>query len=311
MPNKILLSLIATVLLLPASTVAAEEPLSHEEEVTAYRERREAGLQRPNGWLTLVGLHWLEEGDNRIGAAADNDIVLTGGADFWGVVTLTDGELQFAAAEDSGVQYGDGAANGGPLVPDTQGTPTVISAGTLSFYVIDRGSYGLRVKDSEADARLNFKGLDYFPIDSNWRIEADFERAEPGAVVPIGNVLGNLDDSPLFGTASFMKDGKQHRLDLLAEEGSDSLFLIFADRTNSHETYGAGRFLYTEIPTGDKLIIDFNKVYNPPCAFNDYSTCPLPPPQNRLDLRVTAGELNYHVPGLKVYHGFGQDAGSR
>ena len=311
MSRKYLLVFIAALLLIPAYSLATEEALSHEQEITAYRERREAGLKKPGSWLTLVGLHWLEQGDNSVGSAADNDIVLTGGPDYWGTVHLDDKTLHFSAAGRGEIQNGGGSVRVGPLVVDTQGEPTVISSGSLSFYVIDRGSYALRVKDSEASALLAFDGLEYFPIDASWRIEADVHRAEPGAVVSIANVLGQLNDEELFATVSFNRDGKMYRLAALREKGSDSLFFIIADRTNSHESYGAGRFLYTQVPEGDKLIIDFNKVYNPPCAFNDYSTCPLPPPQNRLDLRVTAGELSFHVPGLKSYEAGSPDTGSR
>ncbi len=233
MLNKLLLSLLAAVLLIPAYSPAAEEKLSHEEEITAYRERREARLRNPDGWLTLVGLHWLEPGDNSVGSADGNDIVLTGGPDYWGSIRLADGQLHFTASDQGGVHYGDGTSGAGPMVADTQGEPTVISAGTLSFYAIDRGSFALRVKDSEASTRLNFEGLGYFPIDSSWRIEADVHRAEPGAVLPIANVLGQLEDSPIFGSITFSREGKEHSLYALHEEGSDSLFFIIADRTNS------------------------------------------------------------------------------
>ena len=310
MLKKNILTLLAAVLLFPADLVLAEETLSYEQEIEAYRERRLAGLRRPTGWLTLVGLHWLEPGENSVGSADDNDIVLGGGPENWGTVKLHEDQLHFTAANGSDVSYGDGTMSTGPLIADTQGDATVVTSGTLSFYVIDRGSYGLRVKDSDATALKKFEGLDFYPIDSAWRIEADIERAEPGTVIQIGNVLGQLSDSPVYGTATFSVDGKEHRLYAL-EEGSELLFFIIADRTNGRETYGAGRFLYTELPEDGKLIIDFNKVYNPPCAFNDYSTCPLPPPENRLNLRVTAGELNYHVPGLKNFQPDISESGSR
>jgi len=310
MLKKTIFITLTAVLLFPAISLAADEPLSHTEEIEAYRERRETGLRRPSGWLTLVGLHWLEPGENSIGSAKDNDIVLAGGAEYWGTVSVNEDQLQFTGIEGNDVIYADGTANGGPLVADTQGDATVVHSDTFMFHVIDRDSFALRVKNSEAPARLSFEGLDYFPINSDWRIEADMERAEPGTVLPIGNVLGQLSDAPVYGTAIFSVDGKEHRLVAL-EEGTELLFFILADRTSGRETYGAGRFLYTGLPEDGKLIIDFNKVYNPPCAFNDYSTCPLPPPENRLDLRITAGELDFHAPGLKRYGDSPAETGSR
>jgi uncharacterized protein (DUF1684 family) len=311
MLKNILLTLLAGVLLLPVYSFAEDEPLSHEDEVTAARERRETGLKRPNGWLTLVGLHWLEPGENSVGSADDNDIVLAGGPDHWGTVSVIENEVNFAANEGVDVTYGDGEASSGPLVADTQGEPTVVSADTFMFHVIERGSFALRVKNSEADARLSFDGLDYFPIQNEWLIEAVVERAEPGDTMEISNVLGQVLNEAMYGTIVFTVEDKEYRLDALGEEGDSGLFIIFSDRTNSHETYGAGRFLVAPMPEDGKLLIDFNRAYNPPCAFNDYSTCPLPPPQNRLNLKVTAGEQDFHAPGLKRYGQGAQDASSR
>ena len=149
--------------------------------------------------------------------------------------------------------------------------------------LIRRGDkIGVRVKDSQSQARRSFHGLDYFPIDPSWRIEARFEPYDPPRSISVPNVLGqdNAEKSP--GALVFEHGGKTYRLDPVLERGETDYFVIFGDRTNGTDTYGAGRFLYVHPPVDGKTIIDFNKAYNPPCVFTEYATCPLPPPQNKL-----------------------------
>ncbi len=283
--------------------VAKPEPTAfdHGQEIRDWRESRSESLQRPTGWLSLVGLHWLQPGENRVGSAADNDIVLYGGAAHWGTIYLNGDEIRFTPVADADVTAaGQPLATSVPLVPDSQGEVTVVSSGTTQFYVIDRGSFALRVKDSEAPSRLNFTGLEYFPITPKWRIEAHFEPAEAGETIPIGNVLGQLNDNPKYGTAVFTLGERTYRLAAVGDQDSKSLFFIFADKTNGRQTYGAGRFMYTGLPENGKIILDFNKSYNPPCVFNEYSTCPLPPPENRVAEAILAGEKMYYGPGHQV-----------
>ncbi len=146
-----------------------------------------------------------------------------------------------------------------------------------------------------AKALQNFKGVDNYPINESWCIDGRFIPAEEGAVIEITNVLGQVSESPVFGTFEFDMDGKTHSLLGLGDDDSKSLWFIFADRTTGHGTYGAGRYLYSDgMPQNGRLTVDFNKAYNPPCAFNPYSTCPIPPQRNRMDLLVTAGEKDFH-----------------
>ena len=280
---------------------AHQEPESHAERdnhrqlIESWRASRQERLERPDGWLTLVGLDWLKEGENRVGSAADNDIRLTGGADYWGSVFLEDDLLSFKSSAVEGVTINGEALAQAELTPDSRGKPTVISNETLSFYVIFRGSYGLRVKDSKAKALSNFKGVENFPVDMSWQINGRFTPAEEGTVIEIANVLGQVSDSAVFGTFEFEMNGESHSLLGLGSAKSESLWFIFADRTSGRETYGAGRFLYSDgMPQNGRLTVDFNKAYNPPCAFNPYSTCPLPPQRNRMDLKVIAGEKDFH-----------------
>lgn len=267
----------------------------HTQAVEAWREARHARLMKSDGWLTLVGLDWLEEGENRIGSALDNDTRLSGGPSYWGRVLLEDGQLSFKNLDPENVLI-----NGEPLlqvdlVADTEGEPTVISSGNLRFHVIFRESYGLRIKDSQARALHNFDGVENYPIDESWLIQGRFQRAEEGATIEIANVLGQVINEPVFGTLEFDRDGNTFSLVALGSEASENLWFIFSDRTSGHGTYGAGRFLYSDgMPENGRLTVDFNKAYNPPCAFNPWSTCPLPPQRNRLDLKVEAGEKDFH-----------------
>ena len=268
---------------------------NHRQAIEEWRAKRHERLTQPNGWLTLVGLEWLEDGENRIGSAADNDIHLSGGPAYWGSVFLRDDKLLFKTADLQNVTINGDILPEAELVADTEGKPTLIASGKLSFYAIFRESYALRIKDSQAKALQNFKGVDNYPIDESWLIDGRFTRAPEGTVIEITNVLGQVSDSPVFGSFEFDRDGKTHKLLGIGESDSESLWFIFADRTTGHGTYGAGRYLYSDgMPENDRLIVDFNKAYNPPCAFNPYSTCPIPPQTNRMDLQVLAGEKDFH-----------------
>jgi uncharacterized protein (DUF1684 family) len=175
---------------------------------------------------------------------------------------------------------------------------TVLSVGTVKFFLIERGGkFGIRIKDSDASARKEFTHLSWYPVDPAWRIEAKFTPWEKPRVMKFDTVIDGVseeDQSP--GYVSFTKDGHDYRLDAVVDE--DELFLIFRDQTSGKTTYPASRFLYAELPknlkTTSTVVLDFNKAINPPCVFTAYATCPLPPPQNRLTLPVTAGELMYN-----------------
>jgi len=263
-------------------------PVSPEQEVIAWKERRATRLQAEDGWLSLVGLHWLNEGENELkipheGTKAPGKLVMKDG-----VVTLRPAiPMTIAGQPVTGpVVLADDSAKDGP---------TIVQAGTVRFQVIKREPrYALRVKDSQAKTRTEFKGLDYYPIDPKWRVEARFEPYTPVKKIPIDDVTGRKSDSDSPGALVFTVDGKEYRIDPVLEEGSEDLFIIFRDATSKDTTYGAGRYLYAK-PAGPdgKVIVDFNKAYNPPCAFTPYATCPLPPVQNRLPIRIEAGEKKY------------------
>ncbi|HEX5304921.1 MAG TPA: DUF1684 domain-containing protein [Dyella sp.] len=272
-------------------------------EVEQWRHDRLERLTAPDGWLSLIGLEWLHEGVNRVGHAADNDIVLAAGPDHLGTVTLgKDGALTFAPAAGSGATVDGQTVTSAALVDDMHagaGTPTTVRFGTASFYVIDRnGRKALRVKDTEAPTRKHFLGIESFPIDPSWRIVAKWVPFDPPHQLQIGSVIGTIDTVDVPGKAVFERDGKTFELMPYQEEPGGELFFVIADRTSGKETYGAARFFYAALPAGGvkqpgSVVLDFNRAYNPPCAFTPFATCPLAPPENRLDIAVTAGEKKY------------------
>ncbi len=292
----------------PAASAVPAVAMDHTAEIRAWRERRVANLRKPDGWLSLVGLHWLSEGEQSVGAGKDNAVVLATGPQRLGVMLASQGRLQFtpdatvrdlrvqSLQADAWVDISSAAGAAIALQPDSGEQPGRILIGTDSIVTpIERGSkLALRVKDANAATRTGFAGIDYFDIDPSWRIEAQWTAHTTPQAFEIQNVLGMVDKMPNPGYASFTRNGREYRLYPVVEEGESDWFFIFADRTSGRETYGPGRFFYaTPVADGDKVVLDFNKAYNPPCAFTEYSTCPLPPPENRLDLPVTAGEKKY------------------
>lgn len=272
------------------------DEVAHRADIESWRAARVERLKQPEGWLSLVGLHWLAEGPQTVGRATDNDVVLAVGPARLGTLTLSDGAVRLELAEGVDARIGDSPARSAELVADSAGTPTVVRFGAASFVLIERsGRFGLRVRDPEAPTRAGFAGIEHFPIDSAWRVEASFEPHPAGRTIEIASVINTLEPMANPGVLVFEIGGKTYRLEAI-DDGSGQYFLIFADRTNGRETYGPGRFLYAALPVDGRTVLDFNRAYNPPCAFNAHSTCPLPPPENWLDLAVTAGEKKYAGP---------------
>ena len=300
-PASVPLALALALTLWPvASAAAARDSAALESERTAiakWRSERVESLTSDNGWLTLTGLFWLKEGENTFGRASGNALVLDNAAlaATAGSFVLSGHDVRFRARPGSGVTHDGAPVTELDLAPDTSGHPVVLSSGALRFYVIERaGNLGVRVRDLDNPHRSGFRGLEYFPVSTDWVVNARFEPYQPAHHIKIVNILGmELEmDSP--GAVVFTRDGREWRLDTVLEEpGDQELFIMFADGTSGHETYGAGRFLDIPIPAGASVPVDFNKAYNPPCALNEFATCPLPPWQNRLKLKVTAGEKKY------------------
>ncbi len=284
-----------------------------EAEVAAWKQARFERLQRPDGWLTLAGLAWLKEGDNSVGSDPKSAVVLPAGKAPAHLGTLrvvgapgaTGASGAAAATVTFLAEKGVGVTSQGKpittlaLVDDSQVDPTPIEVGTLTFFAIRRGDrLGVRVRDREAATLTSFRGLDYFPLDRKWLITGKFEPAAEVKEIPIPNALGFDEPIKSPGHVVFTVDGREHRLLALDDTGDGRLFLVFGDQTNGHETYGGGRFLYTDPPQDGRVVLDFNRAYNPPCVFTPYATCPLPPRENRLPLRVEVGEKSFagHSP---------------
>jgi uncharacterized protein len=290
----LLLACLGTCALAPAGAIEREQEAAA---LDRWHAERLATLTSETGWLTLVGLYWFHDGANGFGRARSNAIALDHPAldRHAGKFVLSGGTVRFEPSVRSCVRHDGQPVAGGALVTDSDGEPTLLSCGSLQFWVIERaGRFGLRIRDSMSQARREFHGLDYFPVDADWALEARFEPYQPVRHVPIVNVLGMELDLISPGAVVFEREGREWRLDALLEDPTaDGLFLMFADGTSGRESYGAGRFLYTPLPSAGHVAVDFNRAYNPPCAFTRFATCPLPPAQNRIELRVTAGELRY------------------
>ena len=282
--------------LLGSQRLAAEDLASYRASVAEWDRQRAASLTAETGWLSLIGLFWLQEGDNTLGSDPRSDIALPASKSpaRAGTLTLRDQRLRLQVAESAPITQAGRRVSELELAADTTGEPTVLDLGDLQFYVIERGGrFGLRVRDRNHPARFDFPGIDRFPVDPAWRLTGKLETFEPARTLEIPNVLGQLTPQESPGAAVFEIAGEIHRLDALAgPEGT--LYLIFADQTSGRETYGGGRFLYSEPVAEDgTVVLDFNKAYNPPCAFTDYATCPLPPRQNKLAVPIEAGEKTF------------------
>ena len=274
--------------------------LAYKQQVIKVRGERIERLTKPTGWLSLVGLHWLELGTTRVGSGEDNGTRLATGPAHVGVITLDkDGKLSFVPDLTASITV-DGQAATGPvtLVPDSVGEPTVVGFdnGQASFVVhASADHFGLRVRDARAKTLTQFAGIEYFDIDPSFRLIGKFKPHPAGQKIEIINILGMVEPMDNPGTLTVEKDGKSFTMEAV-DEGDHRLFFTFADRTSGHESYAAARFVYAAYPGPDgTTTLDFNTAYNPPCAFTPYATCPLPPPSNRLDLAVRAGERKPRV----------------
>jgi len=265
------------------------------QQIEQWRAHREARLKADDGWLTVAGLFWLNGGDNSAGTAPDCAMVLPAGSApaHAGVFHFHGGKTSFRAVPGVAV-----AVNGKPVESaelksdDDKDGPDELSINALTMYVIHRGDkYGIRLKDRNSEYRRSFTGLHWYPIRPDYRVTAKLVAWPQPKEIPIANILGQTEPTPSPGYLEFTLNGVPLRLDAVTED--NTLFLIFRDRTAGKTTYGAGRFLNADMPKDGVAVLDFNKAYNPPCAFTPYATCPLPPPQNRLAVAIEAGEMKY------------------
>ena len=269
----------------------------YERGINKWRTAHQAELLADDGWLTVAGLFWIKDGVSTVGAGKDvYDVQLTDnftGGKF--------GEIVFSAGKATlNVVPGIIATSDGKTIStvdlgsdDNNAKPNKITVGSQTFYLIKRQDrFGIRLKDTKNPPRVNFKGLKWFPIDPKLKVTAELEPYPEPKDVNVPNILGGTFPYKSPGILKFKLGGKEYRLLPVIED--DHLFIIFRDLTSKTTTYGAGRFLYADAVKDGKVVLDFNKAENPPCAFTAFATCPLPPQQNRLDVEIKAGEKRYH-----------------
>jgi uncharacterized protein len=307
--RRLIPSLFLAALSAGAGAATQTEVADFESKHAAWVKEREAELTQPDGWTSLIGLHWIDGGQQTVGSASDNSIRLRIGPDKLGKVEERDGSLFFNAEPGAGVTQ-----DGKPLQGEVQLKPEGRAGGTKLGYdggkgqitVIDRkGKLALRVRHADSPDRLHFKGLEVFAPDEQWQVKAAFVAHPPGTTIAIANIIGDVNESPNPGYIQFERNGQQWKLEATGDPAK-GLSFVFKDATSGKETYGVARFLKTGPVAADgTVLVDFNRAYNPPCAFTEYATCPLPPKENQFALKdekgqtvrlaVLAGEKKYAV----------------
>jgi uncharacterized protein len=276
----------------------AQDTASYQREITDWHAKRIQNLKAPNGWLNLVGLYWLDEGRNSFGSGQTNKIIFPQGSinDVAGTFERSGKKVRLLVAAGVVITVDSKPVKEAVIYDEDSTHQPVIASGSLRWTIIRRDDkIGIRLRDLESPLVNQFKDIDRFPVDSAWRIRATLQTTgqlgQPTQIA-ITNILGQTSQQQTPGKLIFTLGTKQYTLDALEEDGN--LFIIFGDETSGKTTYPSGRFLTVRKPAADgTTIIDFNKAYNPPCAFTNYATCPLPPPQNILPVAITAGEKNY------------------
>ena len=268
------------------------DPAAHEAEILDWRVGRLERLKGPTGYLNLAGLYWLDQETTTIGSAADNDIVLPAiAAPYVGSLGLTTEGVVMHVTDGVDVREGDAPVATLLLADDTTEHPVTVAHGSLVWTIIKRDArFALRLRDYDHPAIEAFPPIEYYPINPDFRISATLREFDEPKILNVETVIEGLGWNPESpGKVEFELGGE--RFELEAYASGDELFFVFGDQTSGRETYPAGRFLYAAWPgDGGATILDFNRAYNPPCAFNDFATCPVASPQNRLAARIEAGE---------------------
>ncbi len=290
-------TLLLTSLFLLGTITPAQD--AYRTSVDAWHAERVARLAAEDGWLSLIGRDWLKPGENTLGSAPGSTVLLPewAGPAKAGLFIVDGSTVRFRPLPGSGLLLNGKPAVEAVLKDDGDGQPDVLKAGRVSCYVIRRGNrVGVRLKDPDAPARKAFHGVPRYPVDPAWRVEADFIPYATPKIRAIATVLGTSEPMSTPGLLRFKVAGREVTLEPMVEDPEHpELFLIFNDATSSQGTYPAGRFLYADMPKHGKVVLDFNRAINPPCAFSNFATCPLPPKQNELDIAIAAGEKD---PGM-------------
>ena len=280
--------------------------------VNVWRARRAARLTSETGWLTISGLHWLDPGKNVLGSGSDARVVFPADASpaKAGVIQLRMNpaglapEMELSVVPGVGIKRDSASVTREGVELDADGSSPVYSLGRLKFWVIKRGQrYAVRVRDPESSLRKEFTGIQTYAVDPAMCVVGRLEPQPEKTHVLVPNIAGYIDSMLTPGVVAFAVRDTVLRLTPVLEDPSDSttLFFIFQDKTSGIETYGGGRFLYSDLEPGGRVVLDFNKAYNPPCAFNPHTTCPLPPDGNVLSIAMRAGEKAYTGPSEHVF----------
>jgi len=268
---------------------------AYNKEIEQWHQKRVTSLKSETGWLNIVGLYWLKDGENTFGSSNENSIVFPKekADEKLGSFILKDGIVNMNVVPNVSIQAGNKTFTSGIVFDEKKDTTIILSHKNLRWFIIKRGTkYGVRLRDLESEALKNFTFIDRFPVNPKWKITAVYEAPPKDKTIPINDVIGLTTETPFGGTLYFEIEGKKFQLDATLE--GNELFIVFADETTGNETYGGGRFLYAEKPsTGTTVILDFNKAYNPPCCFTHFATCPLPTVKNHLAEPISAGEKTY------------------
>ncbi len=271
---------------------------SWEKETLAWRQKSEESLKSPRGWLALTGHFWLNEGNNPVGTSPSSTVRLPmdAPADAEGTFVVRNGSVTLVSRPLSSIRVdGEAVASNVPLhlasdEVESDGIEKITIGDRMTLQLVRRtGRLAVRVRDSENPAIGNFPGKVWFDLNPEFRVDAKFVACEPGQSIPVVNIRGDSTESRLAGHLEFELSGQAFRLDAL-EEGPETLFIIFKDQTSGMTTYAPGRFISTSAPKDGRVVLDFNRAYNPPCAFSPHTLCPLPPKQNILPIKIEAGE---------------------
>jgi uncharacterized protein (DUF1684 family) len=271
-------------------------PEEHRAEIEAWHARRVESLKQPDSWFSLAGLYWLEAGPNSFGSDSSNNLVFPPSAPHTiGSFVRTGNAVEMIVVAGVSVTHNGQQVSTLEMTSDNPRQPITVQLGSYQWFVIEReGRIGIRLRDTASPAIAAFDGIEMFSVSVDWRIPARFDRYEPPEMIRIPNIIGTVSVQPSPGAVVFAVDGEEMRLDVTGDPNGDRFSIVYGDRTNANETYGGGRFLTVNAPDDrGRMFIDFNKSTNPPCAFTEFATCPLPPRQNHLPVRIEAGEKAY------------------
>jgi len=281
-----------------SKTTSAKKNEDFDKQEMKWREERDKSMRSPTSWLTIAGLFWLDEGENTFGTDKTNKLVLPSGSapSFCGKFILEEGKVKVIAAEGAGIMINGEEIDEKILTSDNQGNPDVLELNDLRMWIIKRGErYGIRMRDPNAQAYKEYKGLEFFPPSEKFRIKGNFVPYDKEKAIEITTVAGTMAEMISPGSVLFALDGKEYRLEAFKEnEENTKLFIVFKDLTNGEETFAKGRFLTADVLDNGKVDLNFNRAVNPPCNYTPFATCPVPPHKaNWLNVHIEAGEKAY------------------